>query len=170
MDSNDLAVDRWRPNPRMQRTRPSASRRASPLKRCPLGAFAIAIVLSASLSSAVVGCRSTGLSSVTGTASDTRGTPLPGVAVSLIPEAGPAIRTMVTDGTGSYTFPGVPSGRYRVIGSFAGFSAPQPRILDVGAAARMHLPPLVFSANPPESVETDRDMTIVVVTHTPVPR
>jgi Carboxypeptidase regulatory-like domain len=158
------------PNRRVQRTRSSASPPHSPLTRYPLGACAIAIALSVSLAGTALSCRSTSVSSVTGTARDTQGTPLPGVAVSLIPEGGRATRTVVTDGNGAYTFLEVPRGRYRVVSSFAGFSAPQPHILDVGAIALTRVQPLVFTLNPPETIETDRDMMIVVVTHTPVPR
>ena len=53
-----------------------------------------------------------GTATVSGTVKDTQGAVLPGATVTITNNANGAVRTTVTNDTGSYSMPGLPPGEY----------------------------------------------------------
>jgi hypothetical protein len=82
--------------------------------------------------------------SVSGVAVDTSGHSLPGVTVTIQSDAGKAVETVLTDADGSYSFPAIPVGQYRVTTVFAGFTAQAPLTVTVTAGQASRLKPLVL--------------------------
>jgi hypothetical protein len=64
--------------------------------------------------------RETGI--IQGTVSDESGVPLPGVSIGIISPSLMGARTTVTDQTGRYRFPALPTGTYEVESTLSGFS------------------------------------------------
>ncbi len=85
---------------------------------------------------------------VRGLAVDTYGNPLPGITVSLQAPDGKLVQTVTTGEDGSYNFPAVPVGQYRVLSTFAGYTTPAPLEAKVTPSGLAYLPKLVLS--PPE--------------------
>ena len=82
-----------------------------------LGALALALTLAGALPAYAQLDRGT----ISGTVKDAQGGVVPGVTVTVINTATQQPRTTVTDGTGFYTFPNLPPGRYDVSAELQGF-------------------------------------------------
>lgn len=91
--------------------------------------------------------------SVRGVAVDDSGHGLPGITVTIQTAAGKIVDTVVTAPDGSYEFPAVPAGEYRVMTYFRGFQSPEPLSVSVAAGAPNNLPPLRLVA-PDAAAET----------------
>ena len=141
------------PNPRVQRTRPCASLRGSPLARHPLGATGLFLVIALSL--ACASNREPIQAVVDGVVTDPTGTLLPGVLVTLTTESSNAIRTAMTDQTGNYCFLNLPPGRYQLSFWFPGFSVPDPREITVANGMSVDLGGAVLEAQIPNVVSTN---------------
>ncbi len=101
----------------------------------------LAAILSFTLS-----CASTSVQtgSVRGVAIDGNGNRLPGITVSLQTEEGRLVQTVLTGADGSYSVQDVPVGKYVLITTFSGFTAPKPLPAVVIAGAMVNLPPLIL--------------------------
>jgi Ca-activated chloride channel homolog len=89
---------------------------------------------------------------VTGVVSDSSGSRIPGVEVTLISAAIPAPVVTTTDETGSYRFEGLPPGKYTVTCTLAGFVAfrqefvVNPESLRIALAAKLEVAPVAEQA------------------------
>jgi TonB family protein len=61
--------------------------------------------------------------SISGVMSDASGAVLPGVELTLTDAASGVVYSRVSDGTGAFTFPDLPPGRYALVAALAGFAA-----------------------------------------------
>src|ERR1019366_3760938 len=68
---------------------------------------------------------------ITGTVQDATGAGIPNVGVTLTNQESSLTRSLVTDDTGSFVFPGLPPGKYKVGASRDGFKTIQVRDLDL---------------------------------------
>jgi hypothetical protein len=83
---------------------------------------------------------------VRGVAVDTDGNALPGITVSLQAPDGKLIQTVTTGQDGSYNFPAVPVGQYRVLSTFAGYTTTAPLDATVTPSGLAYLPKLVLAS------------------------
>ena len=87
--------------------------------------------------------------SVVGIAVDPTGHSVPGVTVTSQSAEGKNVDTVLTGADGSFSFPAVPPGTYRVLTLFQGFTARPPLPATVVAGQNVQLKPLVLA--PPDS-------------------
>src|SRR4030067_1170223 len=66
--------------------------------------------------------------SIEGIVKDSSGAVLPGVTVEARNPAGGAVATSITDETGSYRFPALPTGEYEVTADLQGFTPQHVRV------------------------------------------
>ncbi|HTY41591.1 MAG TPA: carboxypeptidase-like regulatory domain-containing protein [Thermoanaerobaculia bacterium] len=104
-------------------------------------------VLSVAAAGLVAGCASQPsgpAGSVVGIAVDSSGHSLPGVTVTIQSLEGKNVDTVLTGPDGSFSFPAVPAGSYRVLTLFQGFTARPPLSATVAAGQNVQLKPLVL--------------------------
>ena len=88
--------------------------------RCAIGSrFLLVVVLLAAVAARAAAQTVTG--TVQGTVTDTTGSPLPGVSVSIQNIETAAARTITTNERGQYSAPFMPLGRYKLTASLSGF-------------------------------------------------
>jgi carboxypeptidase family protein len=103
---------------------------------------------------------------INGKVSDTTGGVMPGVTVTIASPSMQGVRTAVTDAEGSYRFPAIPPGEYRITYELAGFSTVNREGIRVGLGFTATVNTELTVASLTESVTVSGQSPVVDITST----